>query len=271
MKPPDHSSLGIGIFDSGFGGLTIMQAVCDLLPNENIVYFGDTARVPYGGKSAQTILRYAQENVSFLKDQGIKALVIACHTVCSVAFESLQDTFDIPIIGIIDLAIDEIASMSSKNKLGVLATKATIGSGIYEKKIQEKIPGADVTSISCPLFVPLIEEGYIDHPLTELVIDEYIKPLKERPIDAVLLACTHYPLLYQAIQKKLGSEVLLIDPAKRCALKLKEMLEEKLLLNLKNDSPSYRFYVSDDPEKFSLHGKKFFRRPIENVKQSSVF
>ena len=196
--------------------------------------------------------------------------MIACHTVCSVAFESLREAFDIPIIGIVDLAIDEIVSASSDHKMAILGTKATIGSGIYEKKIKERVPHADVTSVSCPLFVPLVEEGYIEHPLTEMAIDEYIKPLGPKSIDAVLLACTHYPLLYDSIQKKLGPKILLIDPAKRCALQVKEILEERMLLNRDiQHSPSYRFYVSDDPEKFSFHGKKFFRHPIEHVLQSS--
>lgn len=267
MKRHDYSKSSIGIFDSGFGGLTVMRAIRTLLPHEHIIYFGDTARLPYGSKSPDTILRYSRENATFFKDLGVKVLVIACHTACSVAFEQLRESLDIPIIGIIEQGVEEIARISKTGQIAVLGTRATISSGVYQQQLQKKIPTASISPISCPLFVPLVEEGYIDHPLTDLAVQEYLRPLKMKAVDAVLLGCTHYPLLHSMIQKELGPDVFLIDPANRCAAKTKEILIEHLLLNETQEPPQYQFYVSDDPEKFRLHGKNFLNYPIEHVLQ----
>ncbi len=267
MKPHDYSKSSIGIFDSGFGGLTVMRAIRTLLPHEHIIYFGDTARLPYGSKSPDTILRYSRENATFLKDLGVKVLVIACHTACSVALEQLRESLDIPIIGIIEQGVEEIARISRTGQIAVLGTRATISSGVYQQHLHKKIPTANIHLISCPLFVPLVEEGYIDHPLTDLAVQEYLRPLKMQAVDAVLLGCTHYPLLHSMIQKELGPDVFLIDPADTCAAKTKEILIEHLLLNETQEHPDYQFYVSDDPEKFRLHGKNFLNYPIEHVLQ----
>lgn len=267
MTPHDFSSASIGIFDSGFGGLTVMRAIRTLLPYENIVYFGDTARLPYGSKSPETILRYSLENAEFLENLGVKVLVIACHTACSIALEHLRASLDIPIIGITEQGIEEIARTSKTGQIAILGTRATISSGVYQQNIQKKLPSANISPICCPLFVPLVEEGYINHPMTDMIVQEYLSPLKTLAIETVLLGCTHYPLLHAIIQKELGPNVSLIDPAATCAEKTKEILEEHHLLNNGDQSPSYQFYVSDDPDRFRHHGQTFLNYPIEHVLQ----
>lgn len=255
----------IGIFDSGFGGLTVMRAIHHVLPHENIIYFGDTARLPYGSKSAETIIRYSLESSTFLIDQGIKLLVVACNTVCSVAFEQLQKSCPVPVVGVIQSGIEQVVKSSSTGCIAILGTRATIASGVYQHQIQQRLPHADLTAISCPLFVPLVEEGYGEHPLTELVIQEYLHPLRLKAVDTVLLGCTHYPLMQTIIQKSLGSHVTLVDPAPACAEHVRALLEETHLLNQQTALPHYQFYVSDDPEKFRLLGKTFLNYPIEHV------
>jgi len=261
-----NSQDSIGIFDSGFGGLTVLHAMRQLLPHENIVYFGDTARLPYGSKSAETILRYSLEGASFLINQGIKLLVIACNTACcSSAIDELQKHFQIPIIGVIFPGVEEVVATSNSGKVAILGTRFTISSGVYQHLIKARIPHAEITAISCPLFVPLVEEGYIEHPLAEVIVQEYLRPLKRKEIDTILLGCTHYPLLQSIIQKEIGPEVQLVDPAKSCATKIKEILFANHLQNMQKEIPNYEFYVSDDPEKFRLLGKTFLNHPIEHV------
>jgi glutamate racemase len=266
----EERSASIGIFDSGFGGLSVMRAIRAVLPYENIIYFGDTARLPYGGKSAETIVRYSVENASFLISQGIKILVNACHTSCSVAFEELQKSFSIPIIGVVQPAVEEVVKETKEGLIGILGTRATIASGVYQNLLQIRLPNAQLTAISCPLFVPLVEEGYIEHPLAEMVIQEYLRPLKRKEIDTLLLGCTHYPLLQSLIQKELGPNLKLVDPAIRCAETIEHLLEELQLKNLQRDLPHYQFFVSDDTEKFRLLGKTFLNYPIEHVLLKTV-
>lgn len=255
----------IGIFDSGFGGLSVMRAIRAVLPHENLIYFGDTARLPYGSKSAEMISRYSIENATFLISQGIKVLVIACHTACSVAFEELQKIFTIPIIGIILPAVEEVLEVTKNGQVAILGTRMTIGKGVYQQQISQQLPHAEITAISCPLFVPLVEEGYCEHPLAEMVVQEYLRPLKRKEIDTLLLGCTHYPLLQTYIQKELGPHVTLVDPAIKCAEKLRDLLIARHLENPQRDLPHYQFFVSDDPEKFRLLGKTFLNYPIEHV------
>jgi glutamate racemase len=255
----------IGIFDSGFGGLTVMNAVKTLLPHENIIYFGDTARLPYGNKSSDTILKYSLENILFLNQLGIKLLIIACHTVCTSAFEELSKASSIPILGVVEPAIEELIRITKSGKVALLGTRRTVASGVYQQLIQKQMPEAELTAISCPLFVPLVEEGYVNHPITEAVVQEYLRPLKKKEIDTVLLGCTHYPLLQTMIQKELGESTVLIDPATSCAQQACKLLTEKGLLNHNQTIAHYEFYVSDDPEKFRLLGKQFLNYPIEHV------
>jgi glutamate racemase len=269
MIPSDPRSAGIGIFDSGFGGLTVMRAIRELMPHENIVYFGDTARLPYGSKSAEMILRYSLESAAFLVTQGIKVLVIACNTSCTAALEEIRKNFDIPVIGITEQGVEEVSRLLPDGKIAILGTRATITSNFFQQQILSRCSTLELFSISCPLFVPLVEEGYVEHPMSEIVVQEYLRPLKNRGIKGVLLGCTHYPLLQSMIQQELGPDVMLINPAIACAEKTRALLAEKNLLNPSDGIPHYQFFVSDDPEKFRLLGKAFLNYPIEHVMQKS--
>jgi glutamate racemase len=266
MPHPDNS---IGIFDSGFGGLTIMKAIRESLPSENMIYFGDTARIPYGTKSQETILRYAIQNASFLIDQNIKVLVVACHTACCLSLEKLQKHFSIPIIGVTHPSVEHIARLPSATKIAVLGTNSTIASGLYQTLLQQRCPQAEITGIACQLFVNLVEEGFIDHPLTTLAIQEYLKPLTS--VDTILLGCTHFPLLATQIQNHFPHPVTLIDPAIGCAQALTDLLTTLDLLRSPSTPPTYQFYVSDAPEKFQTLGKKFFPCPLPQVQKMDLF
>ncbi len=257
----------IGIFDSGFGGLTVMRAIRELMPYENMIYFGDTARLPYGGKSSETILRYSLENAALLISEGIKALVIACNTSCSAALEQVRAASEIPVIGITEQGVEEVLRLFPNGKVAILGTRATITSGVFQHQIMSRSTFLELYSISCPLFVPLVEEGYIEHPMSALIVQEYLRPLKNRGINGLLLGCTHYPLLQSIIQNELGPEVQLIDPSIACAERTRAILAEKNLLNPSTNLPHYQFFVSDDPEKFRLLGKTFLNYPIEHVQQ----
>lgn len=253
----------IGLFDSGFGGLTVMREVVRLLPHENLIYLGDTAHLPYGNKSPEVVLQYALENAAFLLQKGIKLLMIPCHTACSHALETLQKTFPVPIIGVIQPGLELLRGARS---IGVIGTTSTIGSGIYQSLIRKQIPHAQIHAKACPLFVPLIEEGFHSHASATLIAESYLAPLKGQ-IDTALLACTHYPLIRSIVQQALGPKVRLIEPAQRCAALASEYLTEKALLNPQTGKPTYEFYVTDDPEKFRRLGQLFFGAEIEKVEK----
>jgi glutamate racemase len=255
----------IAIFDSGFGGLTAMRHIRALLPQENIIYFGDTARLPYGNKSPETLFNYCVENVSFLLEQQIKVLVIACHTACTTALGRLKDRYPIPIIGIMEQGIEEVVQSTRTQKIAIIGTRTTIASHVYQQCIREKLPSAEIHAIACPLFVPLVEEGFCDHPIAALIVKEYFSPLQNSGIDTLLLGCTHYPLLQSLIRKELGDAVVLIDPAIGCAEKTRQLLVDHALLNTGQESPQYTFYVSDDPEKFRVLGQTFLNCPIDTI------
>lgn len=259
------SSLPIGIFDSGVGGLTVMREVMRLLPHESIIYFGDTARVPYGTRSPETIVRYTREGVSFLLESGIKLLIIACHTACAQSFNILKGELSIPLLGVIESGCQKLIQSTQNNRVAVLGTASTIKSGIHKSLILEQAPNIEVFPVACPLFVPLIEEGFIDQPATTLITEHYLSPLKALNIDAALLACTHYPLLHQTIQKVLGPQISLIEPAEVTALKSRYLLASLELLRTKNTAPNYKFYASDDPDKFSKLAQFFLGSPVNQV------
>ena len=255
----------IGIFDSGLGGLTAMRHIRTVLPHENILYFGDTARLPYGNKSPDTIIGYCMENVAFLLEQQIKVLVVACHTACTAALDILREQFDIPIIGIMEQGIDEVILTTQTQKIAIAGTRTTIDSGVYQKRIRQRLPSVDIHAIACPLFVPLVEEGYSDHPIASLIINEYLRSLKDSSIDTLLLGCTHYPLLLPLIGKELGSSIALIDPACRCAQTVFQLLTTLDLLNPQSNDGHCAFFVSDDPTKFQHLGKTFLNYPIVDI------
>lgn len=262
MKTPTQA---IGIFDSGIGGLTVMKQIMRELPYERLIYFGDTARLPYGDKSPETILRYSIENAIFLMDHQIKLLVIACNTASAYAVDKLQQILKIPIIDVIKPGADRAAVTTCSHKIGVLATRATTFSGIYQREIQKRLPSAEVYSIACPLLVPLIEEHFFDHPATKLIIKDYLAPLKQHNIDTLLLGCTHYPLLHHLIQNEMGSHVAIIDSATTCAEQVAATLDTLGLRNPNNEYPHHHYYASDYPEKFRLHGINFLGRAIDKV------
>lgn len=268
MNYSETTSHSIGMFDSGLGGLTVMRQLLKAAPLENFVYYGDTARLPYGEKSRKTIIRYSLENAGFLLTQHIKLLVVACSTASSLALEALQQQLEIPVIGMIEPGAESALHATKSGRIAVLGTKGTIKSEAYKSAILERNPDASVTSIACPLFVPLVEEHFLDHPATRLIVQEYLKPLKAQQVDTVLLGCTHYPLLKELISVELGDDVLVIDPAKACAAKVLATLDR---LNLRMPEGQlvktleHRFFVSDDPRKFQLMGEVFLGRRISCV------
>jgi len=260
----------IGILDSGFGGLTVMNAVKDLMPHENIIYFGDTANLPYGNKSAEAISSYCLKNTEFLLSLGIKLLIVACHTACTATYETVEKNLPIPIVGVVEPSISLLHMFSKKGKIALLGTRRTIQSGVYQGLIADKIPNCEITSIACPLFVPIVEEGYADHPIADSIVKEYLTPLEGKTIEALLLGCTHFPLLRKFIQKRMGPNTILIDPALACAKQAETILGEKNLLSDATRAPSYAFYVSDDPEKFRFFGRSFFHHPMEQVLSANL-
>lgn len=253
----------IGLFDSGVGGLTVLRELTEILPNENIIYLGDTARLPYGNKSPATVLRFSRENAQFLLSQGIKLLIVACHTACTHALESLQNELPIPVLGVTIPGIQALAKATKTGSVALLGTSSTIASGALQSLLNRE--NLTIHSIPCPLFVPLVEEGFLSHPATLSIIEHYLTPLKSTSVDAALLACTHYPLLAPLIQQVLGPNVQLILPARASALEAKTLLTTHSLLNHSSQVPYIRFYSSDDPEKFRHLAKLFFPGKIEEV------
>ncbi len=257
----------IAVFDSGLGGLTVVKALREQLPHEEIIYFGDTARVPYGGKSRETVLRYAREISAFLLSQQIKALVIGCNTASAFAAEQLSAELPVPVFNVIDPLIEEIQSFTSHH-IVVLGTAATIRSEVYQKRLSESLPHVRITGIPCPLFVPLVEEHFQDHQATRLVIEEYLSPIKGEQVDAVVLGCTHYPLLYQPLRKYLGDEVRIVDSASACAKQIKTALNSELFNKTLSKNVSLKYFVSDDADKFQRLGEQFLGTaigPVEHV------
>jgi glutamate racemase len=254
----------IGIFDSGVGGLTVMKEIVELLPHENIVYFGDTARLPYGEKSPETIIRYSIENAKFLHECDIKVLVIACNTASAYAIENVRQFVNIPVIGVIEPGAAKAVEVTKLNRIAVLGTKATIKSGVYQKEIEKRLPGCFVLAKPCPLFVPLVEENFILHPVTEMVVKEYLLEVRDAGIDTLLLGCTHYPLLKEIIQMEVGNAITIVDSASLCAENLKTILLNHDLSNTSVTS-AHRYFVSDDPEKFMHLGSQFLGTPLQNV------
>ena len=241
----------IGIFDSGVGGLTVAKAIMEKIPGYDIVYFGDTAHTPYGTKSPETVMGYTVNNIEFLLSQGASVIVIACNTASSVATAGVLERFDVPIFEVITPAV-ELAVSSSKNfRFGVIGTRATITSGIYEKKIIEIQPAAKIYSIACPLLVPLVEEGWLNKPEAVMIVKKYLHPLKTRQIDTLILGCTHYPLLKKVIQRKTGKRVHLIDSSTSVAGEIKTYLKNHAAVdNPLGKSGKLTLFVSDITDQF---------------------
>lgn len=250
----------LGIFDSGIGGLTVLRAIRECCTGHEIVYFGDTAKVPYGDKSADTVRKYALDNAEFLIGQGVDLLVVACNTATAFALDLLRESFSIPIIGVIEPGAKRAVEMSRNGCIAVIGTKGTIESKVYEREIHKIDPSIEVLPKACPLFVPLVEEGWTNHPATHLIIEEYLSPLVEAGADTFLLGCTHYPLLSEAIGGFCGEEIVIVDSAHACAEMVKKVTGEA---DTRLDVTKY--FVSDDPEKFRILGKKLLGLSIEDL------
>jgi glutamate racemase len=262
----------IGVFDSGVGGLTVAREIMRNLPNEDIVYFGDTARVPYGSKSKDNIIRYSRQIIHFLQTKGVKAIVIACNTASALALETVKDEFDIPIIGVVEPGARAALAVTETKKIGVIGTEATVRSAMYEKIIQGTRPDVSVLAKACPLFVPLVEEGFKKHHVTDEIIDYYLASLKESDIDALILGCTHYPLLRSKIRDYVGEKITLVNPAYETAMDLKVILQENDMENpdVEGDHGSYSFYVSDAADKFKQFANSILPYDIEMTKQINI-
>lgn len=240
----------IGVFDSGIGGLTVVSALRRLLPNERIHYLGDTARVPYGGKSAATVERYSLELTGLLLEEDCKAVVVACNTASALALTTLETTLPVPVVGVIQPGAEAAAVATRNGHIGVIGTRATIRSGAYEHAIHALAPNARVSARPCPLFVPLIEEGWLEGEITDRVVRQYLQPLVEDGIDTLVLGCTHYPLLREAIGKFLGNAVCLVDSAENCAQAVSCLLEKKNLRAAPGSEGALAVALTDSPDVF---------------------
>lgn len=263
------TSQSIGLFDSGVGGLSILQEVSRALPNEHLIYLGDTARVPYGNKSAETIIRYSIENAEFLFHKNIKLLIVACHTSSAYALPKLRELFSIPIVGVIESGAQSAIQQTRNFQIAILGTKGTIQSNAYQEILRFHAPQASLFPVACPLFVPLVEEQWHDHAVTPLIIKSYLSHLPENKIDTAILGCTHYPALSSLIQAELGQHVSLINPAKTCAQEVVQILKEHRMLS-NNRIAENEFYCSDDPNNFKATAEKLFGISIKNMKLKDV-
>ncbi len=255
----------IGIFDSGVGGMTVAHAVEQLLPDYSLVYYGDIARSPYGPKSPKTIIDYSIHNTEFLLDKGAELVIIACNSASSVATETLRERFQVPIIEVITPAVNRATSASQTGRIGIIGTRATVRSNIYQKTILAKQSECKVFQEICPLLVPLVEEGWLNRRETKMILRRYLAPLKNKQIDTLVLGCTHYPLLKNLIQARIGKRVKLIDSSIETAQYVKQFLLSNPDVVSKNGSVSHKYYVSDITETASQVAEHIFSRPMELI------
>lgn len=259
MRPLQTKNSGapIGIFDSGVGGLTVAKKIFQLLPKEDVIYFGDTARYPYGPRSKEIVKKLSVQNMNFLLSQQVKLIVVACNTASALALDDLEGYQEVPMIGVIKPGASAAVKATRIGRIGVIGTLGTISSEAYQKAIHKIDPQKKVYSVACPLFVALAEEGYINKEATHLIAQTYLAPLIKRKVDTLVLGCTHYPLLKKVISKTMGKEVKLIDSAEETAVEVERVLTEKGLLKRINKIPFRKFYVSDIPDRFVEVGERF--------------
>lgn len=263
-----NKNFPIGVFDSGLGGLTVVKALMKFLPNEDIIYFGDTARVPYGTKSPETIIRYSEQNARILLRHKVKMIVIACNSSASHALHMLRKKFAVPIIGVIEPGVKKAISVTRNRNIGVIATPATINSQAYSRQIRKMDRRMRVTGQACPLFVPLVEEGWLDRQVTQDIAQTYLGKLKGARIDTLILGCTHYPLLKPVLKMVMGPRVKLVDSAQEVAFEVQALLQGLGLARAISRRPTYRFLVSDQPQHFRLAARKFLGYDIRSVKRA---
>ena len=263
----------IGVFDSGVGGLTVAREIMRQIPQERIVYFGDTARVPYGSKSTDTLIRYTRQIIRFLKTRGVKAIVVACNTASAVALEAVRDELDIPIIGVVRPGARVAVGATKNKKIGIIGTETTVNSQMYTKLIQGMDEQMQVIGKACPLFVPLVEEGWIKDPVTEEVAKRYLADLQKSEIDTLILGCTHYPLLRHMVGEIMGESVTLVNPAYETAVELRALLEREGIANdgvNQNFENPYEFFVSDLADKFKVFANSILPCDVTSIKKINI-
>ena len=260
----------IGIFDSGIGGLTVLKEIMATLPRENIIYLGDTARVPYGIRSPETVTRYSFENTQFLLSQEIKMLVVACNTASAVSLGAVKKEYPLPVVGVLEPGARAAVAATKTRKVGVIGTEATINSGAYAKEIKRLAPDIEVHSLACPLFVSLAEEGWTDNDVAELVARKYLASFQDTGIDTLVLGCTHYPLLKTVINKVIGPGIALIDSATETAKEVADVLEKLKWRGNGIGEGIRKYYVTDTPARFEQIGKRFFGDSMLRAEQVNV-
>ncbi|MCI0706742.1 MAG: glutamate racemase [Ignavibacteriae bacterium] len=261
----------IGVFDSGIGGLTVVRALTIRLPHENIAYFGDTARVPYGSKSPQVVRDYAAQDTDVLLKHDVKMIVIACNTVSAVALDVVQKRARVPVVGVIIPGAETAVRASKKKRVGVIGTASTIASNAYANAIRQLDSAVQTFSRACPLFVPLVEEGWTEHAATGIIAKEYLFPLMQEKIDTLVLGCTHYPLLKNVINSVFHNSVMLVDSGEATAAAVARVLEEHKLRNKSTLKPNIQCWVSDVPQKFTEVGERFFGQKLGRVQRAAGF
>ena len=271
-----NSEMPIGVFDSGIGGLTVAREIMRQMPNERIVYFGDTARVPYGSKSKETVVRYSRQIVRFLLEQNVKAIAVACNTASAYALPEIESECPVPVIGVIRPGAKTATECTRNGRIGVIGTRATISSGTYREYIRQIMPEAEVFGQACPLFVPLVEEGLWEDPVTEEIARRYLASLLDSGIDTLIMGCTHYPLIRKTIGHAAGEGVSLINPAYETAMELRRMLEDKGLLSqnrpeLGSSTPQYSFYVSDMADQFQQFANSIIKYGILSSEKIEIY
>lgn len=254
----------IGVFDSGIGGLTVLHQIIETLPRENTVYLGDTARAPYGTKSVETVLRYSFENCRFLIEKDVKLVVVACNTSTAIALGQLSEQLAVPVIGVIDPGVRAAIKRTKNKRVGVIGTEATIQSGAYTRALKDADSEIEVYSRACPLFVPLVEEGWIDNDVVQMTVEAYLGSLKQSGIDTLILGCTHYPLLKKTIRKYLGSRVRLVDSAEETAKEVEALLKKRAMAR-KAGRGAHGFFVTDAPDRFVKVGRRFLGEKVESA------
>ena len=271
-----NSEMPIGVFDSGIGGLTVAREIMRQIPNERIVYFGDTARVPYGSKSKETVVRYSRQIVRFLLEQNVKAIAVACNTASAYALPEIESECPVPVIGVIRPGAKTATECTRNGRIGVIGTRATISSGTYREYIRQIMPEAEVFGQACPLFVPLVEEGLWEDPVTEEIARRYLASLLDSGIDTLIMGCTHYPLIRKTIGHAAGEGVSLINPAYETAMELRRMLDDKGLLSknrpeLGSSTPQYCFYVSDMADQFQQFANSIIKYGILSSEKIEIY
>lgn len=258
----------IGVFDSGIGGLTVVKEIRKILPREDIIYLGDSARLPYGTKSIEAIIEFSIQNTEFLISRGAKFIVVACYSATSAALETIQRKFDIPIIGVIKPGVHKALELTRTGRIGVIGTSLTIYSGAYEKAFRKIKAECEILGRACPLFIPLVEEGWLDHPATDLIAQTYLKPLKEDNIDTLLLGCTHFPLLMSVIKKVMG-DINYVDASREVSAELRFELENRQMLNPEGES-RISIYLTDLSQNFKEIGERFLGEPMKNFSRVAL-